>query len=144
MESKNLMPRTKFYTKEQLEETRRLLQQAALRGPREPNRYTRQQLFEQVTAEYEELRRQGFSNIEIAEIASQGLGEALGAPALQKMFTPPKRRKRKKGDDDITGGSKTPTRSPIVPRSGNVSSAEPHRKSPEAAPHDTRYLRERS
>lgn len=139
------MPRTKFYTKEQLEETRRLLQEAALRGPGELNRYTRQQLFEQVTAEYEELRRQGFSNVEIAEIASQGLGEVLGAPTLQKMFTPTKRRKRKKRDDDPSGGTTTgAVRKPIPPHSRNASSADPHRKSPEAAPHDTRYLRERS
>lgn len=138
------MPRKKFYTKEQLEDTRRLLQQAALRGPGEPNRYTRQQLLEQVTAEYEELRRQGFTNVQIAEIASQGLGETLGAPTLQKMFAPPKRRRRKKGGDDASGPAKAATSKPKTPPSGNASSAELQRKNPEAATHDPRYLRERS
>lgn len=138
------MPRKKFYTKEQLEETRRLLQEAALRGPGEPTRYTRQQLLEQVTAEYEALRRQGFTNVEIAEIASQGLGETLGAATLQKMFTPPKRRRRKKGDDDTSGAPKTPALKPITPRSGNASSADPRRKNADAGGQDSRYLRERS
>lgn len=103
------MPRTKYYTIEQLAQTRQLLQDAAARGPRTPDRYTRQEFFQELHAEFEELRRLGFTNVQIAEIASQGLGDVLGAPTLQKFLSPPKRRKRKKREDRENGYTSTTT-----------------------------------
>jgi hypothetical protein len=109
------MPKVRFYTNEQLAATRQLLQEAAARGPRKPERYTRREVCQELHEEFEELRRQGFGNVQIAEIMSQGLGDVLGAPVLQKFFSPTKRRKRKKRDRSTGNQAIKTTSKPKVP-----------------------------